>query len=205
MEKLVISGQGFTLSFLTMPILFPTIVPVAVSKPVPMMIPVLVPIVIPFAIPIIVPSSFQSATAKETPQPVPITVVPDAPAAAVEAAPVPALTLAPEPAAVAEAPTTAPDEATGAPNYPIKIAAVNKVAEIVTLQNVSGEAIDLTGWRLMSVSGDKKHPGIEGTIAPNQSRLFANMGKKVWQNGQRDDGALYGPDGTLISYWNDPA
>src|SRR5690242_5810644 len=29
-----------------------------------------------------------------------------------------------------------------APNYPVRIAAINKVAETVTLQNVSGKAID---------------------------------------------------------------
>jgi hypothetical protein len=90
-------------------------------------------------------------------------------------------------------------------NFPVKIITINKVSEIVTLQNVSSEPVDLQGWRMVSVLGLQQHPGIEGMIAPGEQRHFANVGKKIWRDDAPDDGALYAPDGQLVSYWNDPA
>lgn len=90
-----------------------------------------------------------------------------------------------------------------APNYPVRITAINKVAETVTLQNVSTEPIDLTGWNMCSITGNQHHP-IGGVLAAGQSQAFQNNGGPIWNNSSRDDGALYNPEGQLVSYYVDP-
>jgi hypothetical protein len=89
-----------------------------------------------------------------------------------------------------------------APNYPVRITAINKDAETVTLQNVSGESIRLDGWRMCSITGNQQHP-VSGILAPGQSRTFAGPGELIWNNSERDDGALYNERGQLVSYWRD--
>lgn len=87
-----------------------------------------------------------------------------------------------------------------APNYPVAIVAINKVAETVTLRNVTAaDRIDLTGWRMCSVTGGQIHP-IGGTLAPGQQVTFPGPGSLIWNNSSRDDGALYDPEGRLVSY-----
>jgi hypothetical protein len=88
-----------------------------------------------------------------------------------------------------------------APNYPLRIVGINKVAETVTLQNVSGETIDLSGWTMCSVTGNQHHP-ISGTIGPGAYRPFVNDGGPIWNNSSPDPGALYNPNGQLVSYFN---
>lgn len=87
-----------------------------------------------------------------------------------------------------------------APNYPVRITAIDKVAENVTLKNVSTESIDLSGWNMCSVTGNQHHP-ISGTLAPGQSQTF-NSGSSIWNNSSADPGALYDPAGQLVSYFN---
>ncbi|MCG8348665.1 MAG: lamin tail domain-containing protein [Chloroflexales bacterium] len=99
--------------------------------------------------------------------------------------------------------------ADAAPNYPIRITAIDKGQnnrpETVTLQNVTtGDTIDLTGWRMCSITGNQEHP-IGGTLAPGQSQTFPGPEGNIWSNSNRDDGALYDAQGRLVSYWNDPA
>ena len=88
-----------------------------------------------------------------------------------------------------------------APNYPVRITAIDKAAETVTLQNVSTSAVDLTGWKMCSITGNQNHP-ISGTLAPGQSVTFPGSGGAIWNNASEDDGALYTPDGRLASYFN---
>jgi hypothetical protein len=88
-----------------------------------------------------------------------------------------------------------------APNYPLRIVGINKVAETVTLQNVSGETIDLSGWTMCTVTGYQHHP-ISGTIGPGAYRPFVNDGGPIWNNSSPDPGALYNPNGQLVSYFN---
>jgi hypothetical protein len=88
-----------------------------------------------------------------------------------------------------------------APNYPIRIMNIDKVAETVTLKNISTEAIDLAGWNMCSVIGNQ-HQAIIGTISPGQSITFTNVGGPIWNNSSPDPGALYNPDGQLVSYFN---
>src|SRR5262249_11399500 len=63
-----------------------------------------------------------------------------------------------------------------APNYPIKIVKVDKVAEVVTLQNVSNATVSLEDWNMCSINGNQEHDQIFGTIAPGQIRDFPNTG-----------------------------
>jgi hypothetical protein len=87
-----------------------------------------------------------------------------------------------------------------APNYPVKITNINKVAESVTLQNVSTSAIDLTGWQMCSITGNQHHP-ISGILAAGASQTFVNTGGPIWNNSTADPGALYNPAGQLVSYF----
>jgi len=79
-----------------------------------------------------------------------------------------------------------------APNYPVRITAIDKEAETVTLQNISGDTIDLTNWNMCSVTGNQHHP-ISGTLAPGQSQTFQKTGGSIWNNTTPDPGALYNP------------
>jgi hypothetical protein len=89
-----------------------------------------------------------------------------------------------------------------APNYPIRIVAIDKAAETVTLRNVSAQAVDLTGWRMCSVTGGQQHP-VSGQIAAGESRTFSGPAASIWNNSSPDPGALWNPAGSLVSYWPD--
>ncbi|MCB0061575.1 MAG: hypothetical protein KDE19_05655, partial [Caldilineaceae bacterium] len=95
--------------------------------------------------------------------------------------------------------------ASTAPNTPIRIVAIDKEAESVTLQNVSVSfPVDVTGWHMCSITGDQEHDGIAGIIAPGAMASFNYSGSgSIWSNSEQDDGALYDVDGNLISYWID--
>lgn len=88
-----------------------------------------------------------------------------------------------------------------APNYPVRITAINKVAETVTLKNVSTSAIDLTGWQMCSITGNQHHP-ISGTLAPGETQTYPGPAGSIWNNNSPDPGALYNPNGQLASYFN---
>jgi hypothetical protein len=92
--------------------------------------------------------------------------------------------------------------ADAAPNYPLKITAIDKGAETVTLQNVSPEPINLDGWIMCSVKGGQQHP-LGGALAPGETRVFPGPSGPIWNNSESDPGALYNPQGQLISYWRD--
>lgn len=89
-----------------------------------------------------------------------------------------------------------------APNYPVAIVTVDKQTETVTLRNVSAEAVNLTGWRMCSVTGGQQHP-ISGTLAPGASQTFPGAGGPIWNNSNSDPGALWNAAGQLVSYWPD--
>jgi Lamin Tail Domain len=88
-----------------------------------------------------------------------------------------------------------------APNYPIRITAIDKAAETVTLKNVSTTTIDLTGWNMCSITGNQHHP-IGGTLAAGETKTYLNTGGAIWNNSSADPGALYNPAGQLVSYFN---
>lgn len=94
--------------------------------------------------------------------------------------------------------------AANAPNYPVKIIGVNKVTEVVTLQNVGPDALSLDGWRMCSIKGNQEHLGIGGPLAAGETKDFPYTGGgSIWSNSEPDDGALYNPNGQLVSYWTD--
>ena len=94
-----------------------------------------------------------------------------------------------------------PPNAASAPNYPVRIVSINKSAETVTLQNVSTGAINLSGWKMCSITGNQQHP-ISGSLAAGETKVFPNNGGAIWNNGSPDPGALYNPNGQLVSYKN---
>ena len=89
-----------------------------------------------------------------------------------------------------------------APNYPVQIISIDKVAETVTLKNVSPDAIDLSGWHMCSVRGNQEH-AISGTLAPGQAQQFPGPPGTIWSNSESDPGTLYNASGQLVSYWKD--
>lgn len=89
-----------------------------------------------------------------------------------------------------------------APNYPVRITDINKQAETVTLQNVSGSPVDLTDWHMCSVTGGQSHP-IGGTLSAGDSRTFPGPAANIWNNSSQDPGALWTASGSLVSYWPD--
>jgi hypothetical protein len=88
-----------------------------------------------------------------------------------------------------------------APNYPVRILWVNKETEVFALQNVSDRPIDLRGWTMCSVSDSQRYDAMNVTLAPTEIKRFVFPGAAIWKNEERDDGALYNPQGQLISYW----
>lgn len=91
-----------------------------------------------------------------------------------------------------------------APNFPIIIDDIDKEAEIVSLKNISGTAIDLTGWHMCSINGHQEHTGLSGMLGPGQVRSFRHAGPgSIWHDTQRDDAALYDPAGQLVAYDED--
>jgi hypothetical protein len=91
-----------------------------------------------------------------------------------------------------------------APNFPVQIVGVDKVAELVTLKNVSNTIISLEDWNMCSLGTHQDHDQIFGSIAPGQTRTFPNTGgSPVWNDNTRNDGALYNAAGYMVSYWVD--
>jgi hypothetical protein len=86
-------------------------------------------------------------------------------------------------------------------NFPVLIDDIDKEEEIVALKNVSGTTVDLAGWRMCSINGNQEHTGLNGVLAPGQVRNFPYNGVgTIWNDTQRDDGALYNPAGQLVAY-----
>jgi hypothetical protein len=84
----------------------------------------------------------------------------------------------------------------------VAITAIDKAAETVTLQNVSPNAVSLDGWVMCSVRGSQRHP-VGGPLNPGETRVFPGSSGNIWSNGSPDPGALYDPQGRLVSYWPD--
>ena len=104
---------------------------------------------------------------------------------------------APTPAPIARSCADEPNPRT-APHTPVRITAINKRAETVTLRNVSGQPVDLSGWLMCSLTGNQRHP-IGGVLAPGESRTFDGPRAYIWNNDDFDPGALYDAQGQFIS------
>jgi micrococcal nuclease len=91
----------------------------------------------------------------------------------------------------------------GAPETPVRIVGLDKGGEVVELRNVGGAPVDLDGWVLCSLRGGEPQGGLSGALGPGETRAFVNPGGPIWSNGNRDDAALFDPNGRLVSYWAD--
>jgi hypothetical protein len=89
-----------------------------------------------------------------------------------------------------------------APDYPVQIVGINKSTEVVTLKNVSPDAIDLTGWHMCSIRGNQEHP-IGGVLASGEQKDFGGPMGPIWSNDDQDNGSLYNAQGQLVSYRRD--
>jgi hypothetical protein len=119
--------------------------------------------------------------------------------------PVPTNTPEPSPAASGDVCSRAASAA-DAPETPLRLVEISKKSEVVTLENVSSNDIDLSDWTLCSLGGGERHRGFDGvTIEAGDTRRLLHAGDRVWDTEGSDDGALYDPDGNLISYWDDPS
>ena len=97
---------------------------------------------------------------------------------------------------------TSEPQAAAAPDSPVRISSIDNVAESVTLENVSATTVNLDGWIICSFRGSQEYR-LTGRLAPGEQRAFPGRDKQIWSNSEQDDGALYTPQGKLISYWDD--
>lgn len=104
-------------------------------------------------------------------------------------------------AAVQSASCEARPDLSRVPNSPVRIVAIDKVAETVTLENVSAAPVNLEGWLMCSLTGAQPHPAIGGVLAPGETQVFPNGGNNIWSNSNPDPGALYDAQGRLVSYF----
>lgn len=135
------------------------------------------------------PTAFPSLTPPPTQSPAPTQTSP----AAATVTPVPTVTVAP--------PTAS---STGS----VEIVTVDKPSEFVDLQNTGSTAVNLTGWRLVSETGNQSCP-LSGVLQPNDLvRVWARQGTpgiscgysfNVWNDDQRDPAVLYNPQGQEVS------
>jgi hypothetical protein len=106
---------------------------------------------------------------------------------------------APQPGAGGDCPTP---PSSSAPNTPIAIIAVDKRAETVTIQNVSGTTVDVSNWTICSVRGNQLHAVLSGPLAPGESRVVTRQANAdIWSNSESDPAVLYDPSNQLISYF----
>jgi hypothetical protein len=91
-----------------------------------------------------------------------------------------------------------------APNAPIGITQVDKVAEIVTIQNTGAATVDLSGWAICSLLGTQLHAHLEGALAAGETRAIPSQaGRAIWNNRSAERAAVYNSTGLLISYWSE--
>lgn len=90
----------------------------------------------------------------------------------------------------------------------ILILRVNKLEEYVDLQNVGNGPVDLSGWKLVSETGNQACM-LSGVLQPNETfRVWAHRGSpgfncgytfNIWNDNQSDPAVLYDPQGKIVS------
>jgi hypothetical protein len=91
-----------------------------------------------------------------------------------------------------------------APNAPIAIVSVDKVAEVVTLRNVSAAAVDLSGWTVCSLLGSQLHARLNGTLGPGETQAVQSQARQaIWNNRSKERAAVYNSLGQLICFWSE--
>lgn len=95
----------------------------------------------------------------------------------------------------------------------LRIVGVDKGAEVVTIRNEGGAAVDLGGWVLRSEKGSQDC-GLGGVIEPGASlQIWAmaedagrggfncGFGSNIWNNSESDPAVLIDPSGAEVSRW----
>jgi hypothetical protein len=98
--------------------------------------------------------------------------------------------------------------ATATSSSPVVIIALDKVEEYAEIQNVSNEAVNLRGWRLVSEVGNQSCD-LRGTLDPNEVlRIWSRrgspgfdcrLGSSIWRDNEDDPAVLYNPQGEEVS------
>jgi competence protein ComEC len=87
---------------------------------------------------------------------------------------------------------------------PVVITAVDKKAEVVTIRDISGTAIDISGWTICSLLGSQRHAYLEGTLGANETRPIPSQAHRpIWNNRARESAAIYNNAGQLVAYWRE--
>ena len=143
-----------------------------------------------------VPTAFPTLTASPTGSPTPTRPTPTATLIAL-----PGATASTVPSA-----TNPPPTATSARSG--EIISVNKSAEYVEVQNFSPAAVDLRGWRLVSVTGNESCV-LGGILNPNEAlRIWSRrgnpgfdcqLGRAIWSDNEVDPAVLYNSQGQEVS------
>jgi len=105
-------------------------------------------------------------------------------------------------------PTSTNPPATATSGSSMLILMVNKPAEYVEIQNTGNGPVELSGWRLVSVTGNQPC-ALSGILQPNEVlRIWAGTGNSgfscgysfnIWNDNQADPAVLYDPQGEEIS------
>jgi len=105
-------------------------------------------------------------------------------------------------------PTVTSPPPTVASSGSVVIATVNKTTEYVDLQNVGSGPVDLSGWKLVSVTGNQTCP-LQGVIGPNEMlRVWSGKGDpglscefafNIWNDNQADPALLIDAQGKEVS------
>jgi len=97
-----------------------------------------------------------------------------------------------------------------ASGVPIAIIGVDKLNEFVDIQNVGKVAVNLSGWLLVSETGNQAC-ALEGVLRSGQRlRVWSTVSmdhpgfscdfpKNIWKNNEADPAVLYNPDGQEVS------
>ncbi|HLO14174.1 MAG TPA: lamin tail domain-containing protein, partial [Anaerolineales bacterium] len=105
-------------------------------------------------------------------------------------------------------PTSTNPPATATNSGYVLIIRVNKTREFVDIQNLSNGPVDLSGWRLVSETGDQSCT-LSGVLQPSEIlRIWARKGNSgfscrfssnIWIDNRLDPAVLYDPQGNEVS------
>ena len=108
--------------------------------------------------------------------------------------------------------TSSATQTTNTVSKSVAIAKADKVGEIVTIKNTGSSSIDLTGWVLVSVTGNQRYTFPSYILKANSTVTVASGGasgnliwisSNIWNNSISDPAKLYDAQGNLVSTFYD--
>lgn len=94
----------------------------------------------------------------------------------------------------------------------VVISHIDKIEELVTIENLSEEDVDLTGWKLLSVRGNQEFIFPTYILKANSSVTIASGdasgdlkwgNSNVWSNSESDPGILFDEEGNQVFEYED--